>query len=620
MPAQAALKWDNLADSGQWLRGIEPVRTRRSRLHSVTLLPGESTELLVPPHEMIRVVACNGNAIADSGLEVWTSNGTGLYRKQVSAISKDGRSIISAPDQAEISTARIQLPNEAPCSIAVAIFTSRRAEPQRLDYYQCSLNGEQCNVEIKNNIGTRKANYTDVSAGKLHTIGTKGPTRLRIETRLKFDKYTQTRETYWIRVNVDGELARILTFDSRPQTSNRVFVNDVESLVGLREFSYLDIESDVPNVTIETSHPLFMRVEAVGLNLCRPKSNQNFALPTTDNLEKGTSVWNTPEFDPAAAALSRSFLYDENQVANEPVDPMWDPYLNQQRIQQLARNNRVRRGGLRAYMWMRAIATLHYGDATYRDEITVPEMAAKLRGNYTFYRDLLPLNLQSDNTMKVVDFPLRKIRDPKETFTERVIGEQHVSDSLSGNTATVFKKSSEDSQVLRYRPAKDLGTSLLRVVVNQTELTHPCKLMVQYDDTNPIELQVQCNAALPPDRFVPSRFEAALSALAVIHQRYSNGTNGGPYSQFQTPRPTVRAASAEFLLPADVDEIKVWVESENKATAYVGLQTLDGRKYQLSERAHRYLRDQDRKSTAFDFQDFLSNELNNETYPFPAAS
>ena len=37
---------------------------------------------------------------------------------------------------------------------------------------------------------------------------------------------------------------------------------------------------------------------------------------------------------------------------------LWDPYLNGQRIAGLARDNRIPHSGLRAYMWMRAIASL----------------------------------------------------------------------------------------------------------------------------------------------------------------------------------------------------------------------------------------------------------------------
>ena len=304
-----------------------------------------------------------------------------------------------------------------------------------------------------------------------------------------------------------------------------------------------------------------------------------------------------------------------NPETNNIDRSAFDPYLSQQQISELARSNLANRGGLRAYMWMRALATLHYGDAEHRDEFSVAELAQRFRYYYTFFRDLLPKTLESDNEISVVDYRRRRFRNVKNRFTEIVVGENHIEDSFELVKSTILIKQSIHDPQLVYRPAKDLGTSLLRVVIDRQRLNQACKLFVQYDEGSPIEFLVEeCAAA--PDQLMPGRDEAAIAALAKTYPRYDRGVLGGPYSQFMNPRPVTLAATADMIIPAGVQQVRVWIDGLGSCTAHIGLQTLDGRVYRLSEQAHRYLRSTRIDSTSQRYQDFIQSTIENETLPF----
>ena len=614
LPSCARLAWDNIDRNEQVIRGIRPERRIREKLSTVDLHPGEWTEFYVPPHEAIRVVKFGKNFDCRH-LEIWTSNGSGLYRKIQSAISQDGQTIIAAPDDSDFSTARVGLAVNAPGPTRLAIFTSRRIEPQRLNYYQCKVIGKNYGVSIRDNNATKKINYTQLDPGKLNQIRLRQPTRLRIESRFKYDKYSGRRETFWLRIKVNGQLRRILTFDTLPQLKSRIFVDDCERLVGGPEFAYIDIDCPNAKVTIESSHAVYMRADGIGLDLCRSKINHIYKLPVVDRNLQINSILNSAQFDPTAPHLSRHFLNAGNPDHSGIDRSAFDPYLSQQEILELARSNQANRGGLRAFMWMRAIATLHYGDAEHRQELTVADLAQRFRYYYTFFRDLLPQRLQPENKMDVVDYRRRRLRDSRSKFTEIVIGENHIQESLEGiKTATLFRLTKHDPQLV-YTPAKDLGTTLLRVVVDRQRQNSAAKLLIQYDDGEPIEFWIEKTSAVAAKELIPSREEATIAALGRSFRQYDRGVLGGPYSQFETPRPVTLAATADLILPARVKKVRAWVVGTDSTETHVGLQTLDGRVYRLSEQAHRYLRSDSINATSPQFQDFVEQTINNETIP-----
>lgn len=612
--SNAPLNWENVTRNEQYIRGIEPTLGLGRRISTVDLAPGQAIEFLVPSHELVRVVGCDSDRLTSEDIEIWNSNGSGLFRKLNSALTKDGHSLLSAPNSSSISTTKVLRPEGAADTIRVAIYTSRRSRPKLLDYYQCPIEGLGATVKISDDVTSTKQVYALLGDNSNCEVPLNGPQRLRLETRLKYGSDPKQRQSYWIQVYVDGILHRVYTFDTAPQKRNRVFVDGCEKLVGRREFAYVDIDRDA-KVEIRSSHSVYLRVDAVGLDLCHPQLNRNLDLPTWQNSQKSISNWNVPEFDPASAALSQSFLFEE-EVTEAAIDPLLDPYLNQHRIQQVARNNRIEHGGLRAYMWMRALAALHYGDPVFGDEISVPAMANRIRERYTGYRDLLPIGLSDHREPKKVSFPIRRIRDAKsEKLTETIVGEQHVGETLRWlPKATLFRCSTGADPAIRYRVPDDIGDTLLRVVIDQTHLDRSSRLMIQYDDRQPIQLAINCHESLPLSAMVPSRAEAAIACLGQLYNRYDSGPFGGPFSIWATPTPIISAATDEFLLPGSVKEVKIWIESKEDVSLHIGLQYLDAQAFQLSETSYRRIAQIEQQSVNPAERAFAAQELDNHSF------
>ena len=583
---QGELLWENVTHSSQWIGGVKPKRSLRFRKSVVTLAPGQSVDFLLPAHELVRVVSCDSGdeAVASvlNDVQIWASNGSGLYRRLNSAMSTDGRSIIAAPDQDGMSVAKVWRPDSASGSVSFTVYTSRRTAPKLLDFYQCEIRDCHERVQFTDDTNALPRDYNFLTAEQSKTLNVSGPQRLRFETRLKYGLDIQQRQTYWVKIYVDGSLDQVLSFDTLPERSSRNFINGKESVVGRREFAYLDVDYGDKRIDVECSHPTYMRIDAIGLNLCRTRINQAFSVPSWEGPEKSISNWDAPQFDPSSATLSRSFLSVDQSAPS--VDPLWDPYLNQQLIQRLARDNRNAHGGLRAFMWSRALATRHYNDAEYGDELSVSDLANRMRERYTAYKNLLPERLNDSNELREVMFFNRSVRRASDDGREVTVGEQHVPDLLNRVArARLVSMDMVQSRRLDYVIPKKVEATMLRVVVEQNHLAQGSRVMVQYDDRSPIELVVNQTEAVSDRCLVPGSFEAAFAGLAAIHDRYDSGVAGGPFSVHGTPAPVIRAATAEFIKPADVERVSVWLVSETADPVYIGMQYLDAIPESLSE-------------------------------------
>ena len=579
-PFQADLVWENVTSSQQYLAGVKPKFSLRLRKSLVTLQPGESIDFLVPGHELVRVDNCSGRPNIND-VEIWTSNGSGMFRRQNSAISTNGNSLIAAPDATSISVARVSHPGSCTEPVSIAVYTSRRQTPKLLDYYQCNLIDCGPAVKISEDASRPIRSYQLMVADQRRTLQVDGPTRLRFETRLKYGLDLQRRQTYWLRVYVDGDLDRVLSFDTLPQVKRRNFVDGRERMVGRREFAYLDVDYGNRKIEIETSHLVFMRVDGVGLKLCRPRINQNFALPSPNQPAKPISNWDALSLEVPTPAPG---IYGTGEE-------VWDPYLNLQSILKLARNNEHHHGGLEAYMWMRAMASRHYNDADFGDEISVPAMAHRLRQRYTMFRDLLPTDLSGFADPQQVAFFNRRIREPDELASETIVGEQHIQDALSSlSRSRLVKIDSSQMPVQRYRIPRSVGATILRVVVDRTHLQEDTKLLVRFDDRPPIELMVNTADCVNNNAFMPGLAEAGLASLGAIHNRFDSGVVGGPFAAHGWPVPVVRAATAEIVRPAGVRNVDIEVMGPGAGNARLGLQYLVGRPTSLSESSFLHLK------------------------------
>ena len=592
------MRWENLASELQHVAGNPAVYSRKYKLNVVTLAPGQFVDFQVPDHEYIRVQSCDHTQLTDGQTEIFTSNGTGLFRKLKSARSENQKSLIAAPDQSGISLGRVKRAAHAGSAITVAVFTSTRQPNRLLDYYQCSVVCEQPQVKVSDDRGRKPRFYTPVRPGRRYALEVDGNTRLRLESRLKYDSDASQHQFYWIKIFYDGIYHRTLLFDTVPQRLHRQFIDGTEKLIGQREFAYLDIESESQAIEIEVSHPVLLNANAIGLNLINPLLNHQYNPPAWEAQLLDEDAWLEKDFLNDGKTLD-DYLANGVDRQRQSPNPHWDPWLNYPKLLQVARDNKIRYGGLRSYMWMRAIASRRHGESNFGDELTVAELARKIRNRFTYYRDLLPIDLHGSTNPRYVSFPVRSIRRADQAATETTVGQQHIDEQAARlATTTLYQistggwqdpNSGEACQCgdLIYRPAEGLGASLVRVVVDRQRMTGNAKLLIQYDERPPFELSLLPNSALKISAFVPGRSEAAVASLAETHRRYDSGPWGGPFSTLKQPVAMIDAAVAEFVLPPSVKQIKISGESDTDETLHVGVQNLVANFTGLSELAYR---------------------------------
>ena len=186
-PAFAKMRWENLSSEHQHVSGNPVVYSRQYKLNVVTLAPGQFVDFQVPDHEYIRVQSCGPMQLTDGQTEIFTSNGTGLFRKLKSARSENQTSLVAAPDQSGISLGRVARAPTAGSPITVAVFTSTRQPLRLLDYYQCSVVCQQRQVEVSEDRARRPRKYTPVRPGQRYPLELDSNTRLRLESRLVYD-------------------------------------------------------------------------------------------------------------------------------------------------------------------------------------------------------------------------------------------------------------------------------------------------------------------------------------------------------------------------------------------------------------------------------------------------
>lgn len=576
------IAWENVSECCQSVDGIDPEWSGEKRQHVVDLLPGQSTDFLLPPNEMVRVLGWDQGCLSSGEVELWLSDGSGLMRKLNVARTTDARSIVAAPDYSAWTVARLRRSPHADGSARFAIYTSRRTVNRGLDSYQGNLLNCGNQVEIHDDSDKRPRSYIVIKPGDRVKVGKrKNDSRVRFETRLDYNNDASQHRSYWMKVYVDGAIRKIVTFDTLPGRYERWFVDDNERLIGRREFAYLDF-AEHENVEVEFSHSCYLRTEALGLKLCRTKANWDLV----DHLVKNCAVY-PHEAEVASQSLDGQSIHS----LDGNLDPRFDPWLHHEEFLNVARDNSIRQGGLNAYMWMRAIATHRHGDPDYRDELTVPELARKIRGKFTHFRDLLPSSAEPMKP-RSVRFPIRSIRSPKQPFRKIVLGEQHVEEAAKQLPSTLlFPLSSEHCEGPRslvYRVPENLGPSMLRVVVDKASVKNEAMFSIQYDDGSPIQFWVGPTTDIHSSLMKPGYQEAAVVAFANRHAPFDGSTLGGPAASAKRNADSTVAATHEILIPNGVKKVTLSATSANRNPKLIGLQYLTTRYQKISESEWKY--------------------------------
>jgi len=545
--------------NGYWLAGVQPVRRRGNRFHTAVLGPGQATTLSIPPQSMVRLLSVH-QPLTTHDVELWLSDGSGLYTKRTSAIAEDHRSLFLVPDSLRTSMVRVSCPTDAHVGIELAIFVSRPDAPSGVVPYQEHPAGLEPTFTIRQSADTQAQNFFCLHREQGRRISLKGPARISIETRLRYPP-TERRslQTYRLKVRLDGSSDQVLEYVTGVET-RLILVDERAQVLGQRDVAYLDIPAGTHHVELETTADLYARLLSYGAADYLLRFNQPSWLrpdhpPAPPLRPDSLSSWN----------LSPQDMELLPQLHGESID------AQEQVAHRSARDNAHPEGGLRGMMLMQTAAAYHPDDPTVR------HVAEEIRNFHTFFRNLLPQE-QPDSDQEFAWFSGASMRAQEELSNVRVIPEQHVDNLLDLLSNGFFTTLGDASQAHRYRLPADLGASLLRVVVDRRDAEVPTRMMLQYDQRPPIELEVA-----PIESESSSTAELALAALKWQHGIFDHGTLGGPFSQRRVPAQLIPVSTLELRLPPDVHEIRLWQASTAHRPVRVALQYRAAKVFELSE-------------------------------------
>ena len=642
------LRWDNAEGGPEWLAGPKPAcPLYKVGLHQVCLRPGQAASIQVPPSGLLRLFRPTGK-LTPEDVEVWISDGSELYVRYCTRPSEDGRSLIVVTDNPYSSVVRIKRPQNQACAIDLAVFTSRWEPLGEIAPYRelvplgiggggNAQNIESCAdrlrvglarrfhgpiVEIRRSDEATGDKYWCIAPGVPGHADVCGPARLAVETRLRYPQSeARAFQDYHIRASFECGLERILEYKTQPESRHPVFVsaagcgcsadgrpvcalcNKCPELVGRNEVAYLEVPAGDHHIVFDTSAELYVRLlRQQSPDYLLPRLNQPplSAACVRGMLLSGVlqcSPWRLPQnvLQQYAAAAPPCFVAEKERVALE-----------------LIRCNSHRDGAMLGTMLMRSAGIAR------PDYPLVRDVAEKLQGMHTFYRDVLPSEKNTLDPQNYAWFIQRRLLEAGECITDVVVAQQQIDALLDqhGLYDGLFVSLPECGTPHVYQIPSRPGPSLLRIAVRRQSLPIPADLLLQFDDNAPVRLQLAPNliacctgggaeascagpaggsvnpavavpvGGIPRFRFRTSTAEAALAALRWQSCEADGGTLGGPFSRTRTPAPLLELETAELFLGAHVQQVRISMAGPSPSTLQVAVQYRASKPYVLSEMAY----------------------------------
>ena len=564
------VKWENVRSGPQWLHGEQPAEMSNG-LFQVCLAGSQFTTFRVARQEVIRIVSVDGTILPNQ-IEVWSSDGSSLYRRlPVHQNSIDG-SLFAAPGHANLSLAMVRLAPSVSRSVQMVLFTSRHDAAAVVDEYQCPVEVDGAlPVQLHRRCDQSALRFWRIDANQTVSMTITGPVRLRFDTRFRFQpNESQSRQTYHLFVDGHAMQRRVLDFASSSDFRNLSVVDNQPESLGSRSDNYLDVAVGTHRLTLTSTSPIYLRVDAKNGSHWRRQRNSSPLRRSrleTRRVLGSHHNWQTP---------SQHLL----ESLNDPRDS--SSFVNA--AFRAARDNRFSEGGLQAYMLMRAAA------AARSHQIELRQISERLRLHRTFFRDLLPSWQPFPVEPTDGYFASWRLREPSAPRPHSVLGDELIDDGLRQLSQARFVSTSTSQQTASvYHLPKNLGASLLRVAVDRTSLPARTKLYVQYDRQAPIELLSVQREPLAAGDYSPSRAAIALVGQRARHGDADHATLGGPFCRDRHPAPYIAAGVCELVLPAGVRQIRVWADGKRGSQPRLALQYRASRPFLPSESSYQGL-------------------------------
>lgn len=558
-PAAPRLRWEDVEGPPFVVGGKRPSYRSVRDEPAVSLAAGESVLVWLPANALLRLRAVRPAELAESDLEVWRSNGSGVELRGRPVPTQDRSTLLFDPRSPNASVVEVRRPEgRTPLDLVLSISKCEFEDCEPWCRDLVPLSGEL--VEIGGAgaswISDPPLAYRRATGGEACAGAVRGPAHCRLESRLLYPEGEgASLQSYALRIWVDGE-PHDVRHETSVDSSRAHFANGAERVFGRRRWHCFEVAEGWHEVRVEAGPDVCVRLLEVS---------------SGDRL-LGLGAW-----PPAAAGHLGGSLGHERELPFDPGElaerlaptPGSARYLG---------NSHLDAGLLTAYRAWEGLRW--YGSPPARRD----EWGVTLRRNAR-YRSLLPDEFRTDEPQLVASFRAPALKDPLGPRSEARLRSEDVAPALRGFASGVFFRVPEgEANAHVFRLPRRYAPSLLRIAV-----ARPCpfatRVFVELPGAGTHLVKILPGPELPSTSYRPSDAEAAAAAVVAELARTFDPSEGRALSfeRSVAPSPLIDAGTAEIELPQSVGSVRVWAEGEGTPPR-IALQVLSEAPYELTER------------------------------------
>lgn len=553
-------RWEQVTASRYWLAGKrlgDPAGAR----WAIRLEPGEQALVHLPADEVLRLRATGPDKNSSWPPRVQLGAGSGLFRPvQVLKAQHEG-DLLVPNDKSQAMHVRLSQPPAGSAAVTFTAWVSRHEPLGNIAPYRQLIPLSAAGVHIRAQAASSGQRYDRLRAGEAAAITLQGPRAVQVQHRLHYGETTSDpQQSYRLHYRLDAQPWRIQTVETAAVTATLLRLDGEPQVLGRSRETFIWVPAGSHRLTLVSERASYVRLLARARSdylvpaLNAPRRNPQTLAEQYLSGQPPASLW-----EGSAAALT---TLGPAAAAGQPP--------SSQRLLRLARDNHYQGGGLVA-AGLLAAARQNYPH--------VPEIdraAAALRGQHSFFRDLLPDRLNRTSGSLQARFAVRELVGRAHAPQHLVLARQHRQAYAARLGNAYFTPVGGSAQPNSYVIPSRFAPSELRLLVAAPGLRPAQTLWVQFADNTPLALTLHPELAAAPEQWQP---HAGL-ALRQAEARQANRPLG-----LYDDEPVMQVASATLPLSPATERFQVWCEPACEGLR-LGVQYRAPRPTRLSESAY----------------------------------
>lgn len=547
--SQSSWSFNQLFDSLAFWRN-KTIRLQTDHKHRFYLPAYENLRLYDPHHQL------TGDMV-----EAYLSNGTGLLKKTVVTVSKDGHSVLISPQIAYPVYVDVKLNNSywqfQDYDFEVLVSKTRSTNPLAPYPTLKSLSGEQ--VWLYDSGLNIPQLFSVLKPYRQTLVTVQGPLRIRLKHRIHYEAQTAAlNQAYRISYRIDQLPEEWLDLSTSVEKNVPIYIDSQMQTVSRSESAYIDIPSGSHQLELVTDQTVYFQI--------LEQSDDDYLLP----------LLNEP-------ALSVKTVREHNLIADQAL-------INSNELAKtLVRDNRFQNAPLSGQYVMKQAALQR------SDYPLGLRKAQQLSAAHTFFRTLLPVFKHSRQAFRTLYFRHKRLTDldsdipPQEEA--QILAGQHFSAALNQLGYARFSpisdsKTGKDIYVLPQRSVP----AIVRLIVDRSQC-HDSTIYVESDQLGAQEFKTECSDFNHgTDTFRNTLADTALQQMQADLQTDRVATLTHEFAQYRKPGDLIPVAVFELTVPVSLTHLNIWAEqtndSNNQQPLYLAVQIQQSSRYQLAEQGY----------------------------------